>query len=912
MARAIPTYQRQVLATGIQNAPNASSNVSANDPVASALSNLGQSVGNVANTMADEAVRDAAFQRQTLEKQAREQKEKLESEAAVSVQTVLSQRDLYDQENFVEKARAWKVGDPDLGKAIAADYDKWIADSTEKLPTDASKKYFQQHAVRMKTQQLKGAYEYQQKATTGKLDAESEAAVQIDENTVFNDPAKLKATYERWAGAYRARADLSEAQKIKGEDIYRRKLYLAVERGEMTRNPAEWYQKRFGSVPMAPGGALPGTQPGAPREVVSGFDAVVDQVFKAEGGYSASDGNTGAPVNFGINQRANPDIDVKNLTKDQARQIYKTRYWDAIGGDTLPPALQGTAMDAAVNQGPANAKRWIEASGGDPAKFNQLRREHYERLLEDPVNKKFAKTWLGRLAVYEGQAGAAPAPGAAPGAAPVPGSTVVPTAPASFTGMDYEQQLALKNQAETQIKQDGAVFKASVENSLRDRIAMHKDGIVDPNPVTPETFTRAFGFDADRMRIEYDKSRQMGADIGAMKTQSEAEIMASLKASEPVPGPGYAAQDERQRLRTQAAQQVLKARTDDPSGYATRNSSTLKGKQAELENPQLSADERARLTQSFVRDNLAEQQRLGIASPQVLTPRQADAIAMRAMSATRPEDSANLIAGLEAEYGQYFPQVFNQLVRENKIAGELLIIPNLPSQSAREAVSRLARVKETDLVQGIESADQKVVKDAVVSTLESFVKTVPMATQQAAGTVNAYETTLRKLSYQFMQSGMSARDAAAQAQIMLLGQYKFEGTTRYPKSVEIAPIERGTKVVLAKELDNIDVPRDLTGSRIGGEAGTEWRDTVRARGQWYTRQDDGGLELWAVGNNGVRYRVTRGGQGVSYTWEQLKATADRADEQARTLGSNARGRMREFNEQRRQDLLKFKQQNGID
>ena len=90
MARAIPTYQRQVLATGIQNAPNASSNVSANDPVASALSNLGQSVGNVANTMADEAVRDAAFQRQTLEKQAREQKEKLESEAAVSVQTVLA------------------------------------------------------------------------------------------------------------------------------------------------------------------------------------------------------------------------------------------------------------------------------------------------------------------------------------------------------------------------------------------------------------------------------------------------------------------------------------------------------------------------------------------------------------------------------------------------------------------------------------------------------------------------------------------------------------------------------------------------------------------------------------------------------------------------------------------------------
>ena len=109
----------------------------------------------------------------------------------------------------------------------------------------------------------------------------------------------------------------------------------------------------------------------------------------------------------------------------------------------------------------------------------------------------------------------------------------------------------------------------------------------------------------------------------------------------------------------------------------------------------LSGDERARLMQRFTRENLAEQQRLGIAIPQVLTPRQADAIATRAMQASKPEDSANLIGGLQAEYGEFFPRVFDQLVKDGKIAGELLIIPNLPSQTAKPTTTPHAHCQFT-------------------------------------------------------------------------------------------------------------------------------------------------------------------------------------------------------------------------
>lgn len=143
----------------------------------------------------------------------------------------------------------------------------------------------------------------------------------------------------------------------------------------------------------------PATQP--QQGFTPEFEAAVTQVLKHEGGFTASDGNTGAPANFGINQAHNPDVDVRNITQNDAKAIYKTRYWDAIGGDNLPAELQGTAFDAAVNQGPANARKWLQESGGDVNKFNQLRRQHYEALAAKPEFARYRNTWMNRLASYE-------------------------------------------------------------------------------------------------------------------------------------------------------------------------------------------------------------------------------------------------------------------------------------------------------------------------------------------------------------------------------------------------------------------------------------------------------------------------------------------------------------------------------
>lgn len=120
-------------------------------------------------------------------------------------------------------------------------------------------------------------------------------------------------------------------------------------------------------------------------------------VARKEGGYADNDGGTGAPVNFGINQKANPDIDVKSLTPQKAQEIRKTRYWDAIGADKMNPAFASVAYDGAINQGVGWTKTAIAQANGDPQKLLDLREARYREIAKNPAKRQYLPVWLERL-----------------------------------------------------------------------------------------------------------------------------------------------------------------------------------------------------------------------------------------------------------------------------------------------------------------------------------------------------------------------------------------------------------------------------------------------------------------------------------------------------------------------------------
>ena len=111
---------------------------------------------------------------------------------------------------------------------------------------------------------------------------------------------------------------------------------------------------------------------------MSAFDQAFDCVVGAEGGFTddpRDPGNwTGGAIdrgecrgtNWGIAARSFPDRDIRALTRDDAKAIFRAHYWVPIEGDRLPPVLALIVFDAAVNNGLGRATRWLQGALGVP------------------------------------------------------------------------------------------------------------------------------------------------------------------------------------------------------------------------------------------------------------------------------------------------------------------------------------------------------------------------------------------------------------------------------------------------------------------------------------------------------------------------------------------------------------------
>lgn len=63
---------------------------------------------------------------------------------------------------------------------------------------------------------------------------------------------------------------------------------------------------------------------------------------------------------FGIAASAHPNIDIANLTPEQADHLRKTEYWDAVRGDEVPPSVAFVLAEAAYGSGPGVAIRQLQ------------------------------------------------------------------------------------------------------------------------------------------------------------------------------------------------------------------------------------------------------------------------------------------------------------------------------------------------------------------------------------------------------------------------------------------------------------------------------------------------------------------------------------------------------------------------
>jgi lysozyme family protein len=94
------------------------------------------------------------------------------------------------------------------------------------------------------------------------------------------------------------------------------------------------------------------------------FDLAFDRLFAAEGGYVNNPQDPGGETNWGISKRSYPNVDIKALTRDGAKAIYKTDFWDRIAADKLPDSVTYQLFDFAVNSGIETAVRYLQRTLG--------------------------------------------------------------------------------------------------------------------------------------------------------------------------------------------------------------------------------------------------------------------------------------------------------------------------------------------------------------------------------------------------------------------------------------------------------------------------------------------------------------------------------------------------------------------
>ena len=88
------------------------------------------------------------------------------------------------------------------------------------------------------------------------------------------------------------------------------------------------------------------------------FNRAVSKTLIREGGAKITNDPTdkGGLTKYGIAQASHPNVDIRNLTEEQAKVIYKDGYWNGIKGDQLiNQEIAEALFDTAVNMGPRMA-----------------------------------------------------------------------------------------------------------------------------------------------------------------------------------------------------------------------------------------------------------------------------------------------------------------------------------------------------------------------------------------------------------------------------------------------------------------------------------------------------------------------------------------------------------------------------
>lgn len=151
------------------------------------------------------------------------------------------------------------------------------------------------------------------------------------------------------------------------------------------------------------------------------FDAAFDTLLGHEGGYSDHPSDPGGRTMWGVTERVARAHgftgDIRTLTRDEAKRIYRVDYWGPVRAEELPQEVRYDVFDGAVNSGVKQSVKWLQRAAGvaddgiigpktlaavhamTPDRVAKRYNGHRLRFMKDSKNwKVFSGGWAERIA----------------------------------------------------------------------------------------------------------------------------------------------------------------------------------------------------------------------------------------------------------------------------------------------------------------------------------------------------------------------------------------------------------------------------------------------------------------------------------------------------------------------------------
>jgi hypothetical protein len=490
---------------------------------------------------------------------------------------------------------------------------------------------------------------------------------------------------------------------------------------------------------------------------------------------------------------------------------------------------------------------------------------------------------------------AAPATPSAPAADGTPNAT----GQAFVDMLPWHAAVELRNHALAATQHVASADRQRLEGREKDLQAMVLNAVAPPPSAVPsqEEYVRAYGpvEGPQRFQTQVADTLVLGTNIRTLQSASAMDRAQTLHAAQPNPSaPNYAHQERVFDALAKANDLVEKQIAADPAAYAIRTSPAVQAAQRQLSAAGDDQQARASAVDAYATAVLAEQNRLGVSllkqddkgggrkavQPRLLTNDQANSISAAFQDQkTGGANAADLMAGLEREWGRHWPQVYGQLAADNKLPPAALVIPNMESPGARSRLAQASSMKEDELKALLASSDPKDIRDRLQSQFAGAAKTFVAQGPDGNRTMSIVLDQASRLAMLYRSQGKSVGDAATQAFQETMGwKYDFGDTYRIPKDQHPDLVRDGMSEAV-KAVQNFPI-------QLFGDAGVpltdEQRrqqtvDAVRTHGVWVTNADESGLRLLTQGRDGTLYQVRdERGNPIGFTWDNLRTMASNA------------------------------------